>query len=119
MSMKALTLWSPWSSLVAWGVKPYEFRKWPAPKWIWGQRIAIHAGARPVRRREIDDLIVSLRLEQGWGTALAPEALELLLRVQARPELLPTSAIVCTAVIGKPVPAAEAVAKVYGESFRG
>ena len=118
--MKALTLWQPWASLVAEGAKPFEFRRWPCPKWIWGQRIAIHAGARPVRRQEIDDLIVSLRLEEGWGTALQVEpALELLLGIQAAPERLIRSAVLCTAIIGRPVPAEEAVRQAYGENFRG
>lgn len=117
--MKALTLWQPWATLVAEGVKPFEFRRWPAPKWIWDTRIAIHAGARPVKPSEIDDLIGALRLNQGWGTALKPEALDILLNIQARPERLPLSSIMCTAVVGKPVPAAEAVALVYGDSFKG
>lgn len=61
----ALTLWQPWATLVAEEFKPYEFRSYPARKGLWGQRIAIHAGARPVKRAEIDDLLVALRLEQG------------------------------------------------------
>lgn len=117
--MKALTLWQPWATLVAYEVKPFEFRRWPAPKWIWDQRIAIHAGARPVRPKEIDTLISQLRLEEGWGTALKPEALDLLLTMQSRPDTIPLSSILCTAVIGKPVPAAEAVRQAYGEDFKG
>ncbi len=118
--MRALTLWQPWATLVVAGVKPFEFRKWPAPKSMWGQRIAIHAAARPVKRREIDELIASIRLEGGWGTALVPgPALEILLRMQVRPELVPTSAVLGTAVLGQPVPAAEAVVEAYGTSFRG
>lgn len=118
--LRAFTLWQPWATLAIAGVKPFEFRRWPAPAWIWGQRVAIHAGARPVKRREIDELISAIRLEGGWGTALDPEpALDILLRIQERPELLPTSAVLGTAIIGKPVPAAEAVVSAYGESFRG
>ena len=118
--LRALTLWQPWATLVIAGVKPFEFRRWPAPKWIWNERIAIHAGARPVKRREIDELIASIRLEGGWGTALVPgPALEILLRMQAQPELVPTSAVLGTAVLGRPVPAAQAVVQAYGKSFRG
>lgn len=118
--MRALTLWQPWATLIVAGVKPYEFRRWPAPSWVWGQRIAIHASARKVKRSEIDDLVAAIRLEGGWGTALDPiPALDLLLRIQERPELLPTSAVLGTAVIGRPVPAAEAAAAAYGESFQG
>ncbi len=119
-SLPALTLWQPWATLVVAGVKPYEFRRWPVPKRFWGTRIAIHAGARPVRRSEIDDLIASIRIEQGWGTALDAEpALDILLRIQERPEFLPRSVVLGTAVMGKPVPAVEAVVAAYGESFRG
>ncbi len=118
--IRALTLWQPWATLVVAGVKPFEFRRWPAPKWIWHERIAIHAGARSVKRREIDDLIASIRLEGGWGTALVPEpALEILLRMQDHPELVPTSAVLGTAVLGRPVPADEAVVEAYDASFRG
>jgi hypothetical protein len=118
--MKALTLWQPWATLVAEGVKPFEFRSWPAPKWIWDQRIAIHAGARPVKAKEVDGLIGALRMNEGWGTALLVDrALDILLKVQSDLSRLPLSSVLCTAVIGKPVPAADAVAKVYGDSFKG
>ena len=108
VTLPALTLWQPWASLVAIGAKPYEFRRWAAPRGMWGKRIAIHAGARPIRRTEIDDLIGSLRLEGGWGTALHAEpALELLLKVQADPTCIALSAVLCTAVLGQPRPANE------------
>lgn len=41
--MKALSIWQPHASLAAGGLKPYETRSWPAPKYLIGQRIAIHA----------------------------------------------------------------------------
>jgi hypothetical protein len=41
-----LTLWQPWASLCALGVKTIETRSWPAPKSLIGQRIGIHAAAR-------------------------------------------------------------------------
>lgn len=44
--MKALTLWQPWASLIALGVKTIETRSWAAPKSLIGQRIAIHASKR-------------------------------------------------------------------------
>ncbi len=44
--MKALTLWQPWASLMADGRKPIETRHWPAPAWLIGQEIAIHAAMR-------------------------------------------------------------------------
>lgn len=44
--MKALSLWQPWASLIAVGAKRVETRAWPAPDWLIGQRIAIHAAKR-------------------------------------------------------------------------
>lgn len=41
--MKALTIWQPWASLIAWPLKSIENRTWEAP-WVLGKRIAIHAG---------------------------------------------------------------------------
>lgn len=41
--MKAIPLWQPWASLVACGAKRVETRHWPAPSWLVGERIAIHA----------------------------------------------------------------------------
>ncbi len=44
--MKAITLWQPWASLVAAGVKTIETRSWRAPANLIGERIAIHAAAK-------------------------------------------------------------------------
>lgn len=55
--MKALTVWQPWASLILIGAKPYEFRSWQPPRWLVGRTMAIHAGARPVRRDEVTDLL--------------------------------------------------------------
>ncbi len=38
--MKALTLWQPWASLIAWGEKQYETRSWPT---TYRGHLAIHA----------------------------------------------------------------------------
>jgi hypothetical protein len=101
--MKALTIWQPWATLIIAGVKPYEFRGWPAPVAIRGQRIAIHAGSRPVRKAEIADLIVRLRRpNEAWMTGLKPLALEMLERWHRNPFELPLSSIVGTAVLGQP-----------------
>lgn len=64
--MKALTVWQPWATLIAIGAKPYEFRGWKPPKSVVGQRIAIHAGMRPVRQSEIRALIRGLRGDYGF-----------------------------------------------------
>lgn len=116
--MKALTIWQPWASLIAIGAKPYEFRGWRPPCAIIGQRIAIHAGARPVRASEVRALIRALHGHAGFApTCLIREiALPLLERVYRSLEKsldntlfgtseaasLPLSHIICTAVIGEP-----------------
>lgn len=43
--MKALTIWQPWADAIAHGTKRVENRSWPAPAFLVGNRIAIHAGA--------------------------------------------------------------------------
>jgi activating signal cointegrator 1 len=45
--MKAISLWQPWASFIAAGIKPFETRDWPPPKWMVGQTIAIHAAKKP------------------------------------------------------------------------
>ena len=48
-TLAALTLWQPWASLLAKGVKRYETRSWPAPASLYpGCLVAIHAAARRV-----------------------------------------------------------------------
>jgi hypothetical protein len=44
--MRALTLWQPWASLVASGLKRIENRPWAPPGWMLNQRFAIHAGMK-------------------------------------------------------------------------
>jgi hypothetical protein len=115
--MKALTIWQPWASLIAIGAKPYEFRGWKPPRSIIGQRIAIHAGARPPRRGEVRALIRALKGDPSMSPpCLRPEALPVLERVlnalQRSPDntlfgtgeylTLPLSHIVATAILGEP-----------------
>jgi len=100
--LKALTIWQPWASLIAAGAKPYEFRGWRSPNSLVGQRIAIHAGARPVKRGEVADLIVRLKSGESWTTALRPEiAIPLLEKAHAQPGSLPLSSILATAILGE------------------
>jgi hypothetical protein len=97
----AITIWQPWASLIAAGVKPFEFRKWSAPPWVRHRRIGIHAGARPVKRVELHELILKLRHDQP-GTGLRREALELLEAWAVSPGMLPLSSVLCTALLGQP-----------------
>lgn len=41
--LRCLSLWQPWASLIACGLKSVETRHWPAPDSILGTRIGIHA----------------------------------------------------------------------------
>lgn len=122
--MKALTIWQPWASLIIAGAKPFEFRGWRVPQAMIGQRIVIHAGARPIRLAEVDDLKSRLDGDDRWTTGLqAAEALPILLRAAAkasadffsdeRVEPLPMSAGIGTAVIGEPISGAVA-AETFG-----
>lgn len=92
--MKALPLWQPWASLVAVGAKKVETRHWPAPAYLIGQRVAIHAtktkrelwivGTQPFHRR--------LRDARDAGTLVFIDG------------ELPLGAIVATAVVDATVP---------------
>ena len=46
-AMRALSVQQPWCSAIACGPKRVENRSWPAPRWIIGQRIAVHASKGP------------------------------------------------------------------------
>ena len=82
--LKALTIWQPWASLIIAGAKPFEFRSWPTPTWMQGKRIVIHAGSRPIRRTEVEDLqrrLFDPAFEQDrWTTGLHPDKAEGILR---------------------------------------
>jgi hypothetical protein len=99
--MKALTIWQPWATLIMAGAKTVEWRGWCCPKWIVGQRIAVHAGARPARADEIADIIARIDDEE---TSLIGEIARPLLASVHR-KGWPLSSILGTAIIGKPVPA--------------
>lgn len=108
MRIPAITIWQPWASLIAAGAKPYEWRGWPAPERMIGRRIAIHAGARKVRRDEITALLMDIEREGEAGTSLIIDrARQLLEAWHTAPGMLPLSSVVCTAVLGTPITAAD------------
>lgn len=119
--MKALTVYQPWASLIVTGAKPYEFRKWSAPRSIIGQRIVIHAASRDVVRNEACGIFHAIRArhsdaESALATAqtcLVPrKALPILRRAWSPHQApLPLSAGIGTAVLGEPRPAAEIAAE--------
>jgi hypothetical protein len=102
--MKALTVWQPWASLIIIGAKPYEFRGWQPPRWLIGQRLAIHAAARKIDWREVQQLV---RLLEAGGryaahTCLKAEALPFLRAAMEDPALLPLAVGLGTATVGAP-----------------
>jgi hypothetical protein len=104
-SLPALTLYQPWASLIAAGAKPYEWRGWPAPQRMIGRRIAIHAGARKVRRDDIADIIDDLI--EGSTSLNVEISIPLLAQWFLSPEILPRSSVLCTAVLGEPIRASD------------
>ena len=96
IAMTAITLWQPWASLIAAGLKRHETRHWYT-----FQRgpLAIHAAVRPC------------------VTDLAPRLTDLLTRRFGPdwPALLPRGAVLCTAVLGACIPTAGAT---VGETER-
>lgn len=118
--MKALTIWQPWASLIMIGAKPYEFRGWQPPTRLVGQRMAIHAGARPVKEAEVRALIRALKGDPAMSQPClhADIALPFLERVLAglqrpapavdlfgpparSPLVLPRSHVLGTAIVGR------------------
>lgn len=99
----ALTVWAPWSSLIIEGWKPYEFRGWDyrrrRPDLV-GKRIAIHAGARPVKRTEVAELLSRIARKNSRVSEAAAPFLE---RAHLSPAMVPLAAVVGTAVIGVPI----------------
>ena len=104
MIYPAITLWQPWATLVAADAKPLEFRRWPAPKNIRGKRIAVHAGAKPVSKTEIRDLLLRLHSSYWRETGLRREvAIKILEAALLAPGSLPRGAILCLATLGEPI----------------
>lgn len=108
--MKALTIWQPWASLIMAGAKPFEFRGWHFPASMIGQQIVNHAGARPIRRAEVEDLLHRLHGDEAWTTGLIKDralpVLEQALSKTAKP--LPVAAGLGTMILGKPISGSEA-----------
>lgn len=103
--MKALTLWQPWASLIMIGAKPYEFRKWnftdkPHLAKLVGQRIVVHAGARPPKKSELEDVIA--RIEEGESALVADIAKPFIERVLDGEVQLPLAQALGTAALGGP-----------------
>jgi hypothetical protein len=102
ITLPALTVWAPWSTLIIMGWKPYEFRKWDyrtRRRDLVGRRIAIHAGARPARKDEIADLLDRINRNHSMIDEMAVPFLE---KWHVTPGMLHLSAVLGTAVLGEP-----------------
>lgn len=97
--LKALTIWQPWASLIMAGFKPYEFRRWPAPRYVVGQRILIHAGVRTIKKIEIRDLIATLSSGEFCG-GMTADAIDFLGDVLMDRRKLPLAAGLGTVLLG-------------------
>ena len=96
--MRALTLWQPWASLVAEGVKRIETRSWPCPPALIGHRIAIHAAkTRPKTRAMQLGSYRSVPLEDGrWSLTEAG---------RRHLAVMPFGAVLATVTVAACVPA--------------
>lgn len=70
MSVKALTLWQPWATLIALGEKQYETRGWVTP---YRGPLVIHASKREVTRADLEAIWpVYQRVMARHGTPALP-----------------------------------------------
>jgi hypothetical protein len=132
--MLAFTVWQPWASLIMIGAKPFEFRSRsylernfrgrfvyvnpPRP----GDRIVVQAGARPIRWREVHELLAACRAGGRHTGLIVGKALPLLARVSAAHKcrgVLPEGAGLGTVVIGRPRNAGEIFRGQVADSDRG
>ncbi len=109
-TIKVLTLWQPWASLIMVLAKPWEFRSWDYVRRGVGVRpgdeIGIHASARPIKPAEIADLLARLDDPVGSTGLIKEIARPLLERIAAAHKcrgVIETSALLGTARIGAPV----------------
>ena len=58
--MKTITLWQPWATLWAAGIKKVETRSWSLDKIELPSRILIHAAVRPIKQMELDGIYSDL-----------------------------------------------------------
>lgn len=89
--MKTISLWQPWASFIAAGIKPFETRDYPPPRALIGTRIAIHAA----KRKPSGDDLVTLAVSASRAGDHA--AMQVIAAAEAR--RLPLGAVVCTACL--------------------
>jgi hypothetical protein len=105
--MKALTIWQPHASLIIAGAKPEEYRPraftvYPNGPKV-GQRIVIHASARPVRPNEVMHILGCIaKQHRGLRPKQAMPLLDRLMAATRCQGVLPLSMALGTAVLGEP-----------------
>jgi hypothetical protein len=103
-TLKCVSLWQPWASFIAEGLKHVETRSWPAPASIIGTRIGIHAA-------KTRDGIKACRQWVDLGTVMH--------RIEEEHGPLPFGAIVATAVVEACVPVERLKADAFGDYTPG
>lgn len=104
MIIPAITLYQPWASLIAVGVKQFETRSFRCPERLLGQRVAIHAAKRLITSADFDQDVsraITSQLGLGWR------------------KRLPLGAVVCTAMIIGSEPADTVHADLFGDYSPG
>jgi hypothetical protein len=104
MIIPAITLWQPWATLVAIEAKPYETRHFPIPVRLLGQRVAIHAAARPVVTDLEPDVLLDMDEVFPW--------------CEWQTEL-PRGVVVATAILAESIPAEKVLPDSFGNYAPG
>lgn len=104
-TVKAITIWQPYASLMIEQIKVWEFRSWALAGHLIGRTIALHAAARPVPvslliALERDLLAGELGVLRDGSVCRALDLLEALRRGE---RVLPLGAILGTVSFGPPV----------------
>ena len=89
MKMPVLSIWQPWASLIAHGIKTIETRNDPAPQELIGQRIAVHASVTDSKGHVYN-----------WLRWKYPEAMDVILE-GGQYEDLPRGYVLATAVLSE------------------
>lgn len=103
-TIKCVSLWQPWASFIAEGLKHVETRGWPAPAAIIGTRIGIHAA-------KTRDGILATSCESILSDSMR--------RIEEEHGPLPFGAIVATAVVEACVPVERLKADDFGDYAPG
>lgn len=102
--IRAISLYQPWATFIALGVKPYETRSWPT---TYRGPLAIHAGKNKASLPLLEEI---------------PEFRAALRDAKPRPLLafeLPIGAFVCTCNLVDCVPAASVTPDAFGDYSKG